>query len=622
MTRPAAEIGRWLRPVAAGLALAWVGAGASGGEPLAPHWLAGPGRAGEIFVAGESGRKLLAVEPGEGKVLWEVELPGEGRGLALAGDGETLYVACGGPDGAIAEVRAGRVVRTLAAGHTPMAPVPAAGGRILVYAAHFEDAVVALELETGRELWRTAARRQPVALALSADGESLLVANHLPAGRADRPGMAATVQILRVRDGEQMKELQLPAGAGSLKDVRVAPDGRWAVVTHLLARYHLPTTQVERGWINANAMTLIDTGSWEVKETVLLDGPERGAANPWGTGWSEDGRWLAVAHAGTSEVSVIDWPDLLAKLQRAWREGGMTGGEPEGYLATPVGEDLTFLAGLRRRLPTGGETGPRAVLWAGGTLWAAHFFSDSLTWWEGARMERGGETVRLGREPVMTPERQGEMYFHDARLSLQGWQSCASCHPGKARVDGFNWDLMNDGVGNPKNNRSLLYSHQTVPVMSMGVRDRAETAVRAGFRHAHFLWQKEEVAAAVDAYLRSLRPVPSPWLVEGRLGKAAERGRALFEDARVGCAECHPGDLGTDMKAHNVGTLGELDRPGDLFYTPVLVELWRTAPYLHDGSCAEMREMLTTRNRENQHGYTSHLGPGEIDDLVAYLLSL
>jgi hypothetical protein len=53
-----------------------------------------------------------------------------------------------------------------------------------------------------------------------------------------------------------------------------------------------------------------------------------------------------------------------------------------------------------------------------------------------------------------------------------------------------------------------------------------------------------------------------------------------------------------------------------------LYELWRTAPYLHDGTALTVREVITTRNPKDQHGKTSHLTPREIDDLVEYVLSL
>jgi cytochrome c peroxidase len=134
------------------------------------------------------------------------------------------------------------------------------------------------------------------------------------------------------------------------------------------------------------------------------------------------------------------------------------------------------------------------------------------------------------------------MLFHDGRVCLQGWQSCASCHP-EGRADGLNWDLLNDGEGNPKNTKSILLSHQTPPAMALGVHPTAEAAVRSGIKHILMSERPEAEAAAIDAWLRSLKPLPSPFLVNGRLSPAAERGRRLFESDHVGCAKCHADPL-------------------------------------------------------------------------------
>jgi cytochrome c peroxidase len=217
--------------------------------------------------------------------------------------------------------------------------------------------------------------------------------------------------------------------------------------------------------------------------------------------------------------------------------------------------------------------------------------------------------------------RKGEFYFNDAGICFQGWQSCASCHSYDARVDGLNWDLLNDGIGNPKNAKSLLLSHRTPPAMSMGIRDTAETAVRSGIRHILFTVQPEEIPTAMDEWLKTLKPAPSPYLEKGKLSKAAERGKKLFNSARVGCATCHPDGLYTNLKQYDVGTQGQYDKQGE-FDTSTLYELWRTAPYLHDGSAVTIREVLTTHNKGDKHGKTSQLSPQEIDDLAAFVLSL
>ena len=64
------------------------------------------------------------------------------------------------------------------------------------------------------------------------------------------------------------------------------------------------------------------------------------------------------------------------------------------------------------------------------------------------------------------------------------------------------------------------------------------------------------------------------------------------------------------------------DKPSDRFYTPALVELWRTAPYLHDGSAITLRQMLKEKNSGDLHGRTSDLKQHELEDLIEYLLSL
>ena len=158
------------------------------------------------------------------------------------------------------------------------------------------------------------------------------------------------------------------------------------------------------------------------------------------------------------------------------------------------------------------------------------------------------------------------------------------------RTDGLRWDLLNDGIGNPKKTKSLVCSHRTPPMMSLGVRETVEQAVRSGFRNILFAVRPEEEMQAVAEYLESLRPVPSPFLVKGKLSPAARRGKKLFEDPQVGCAGCHPAPLFTDQKSHRVGTETAVDRPGDQFDTPSLIECWRTAPYLHDGSAASIRK--------------------------------
>ena len=160
-------------------------------------------------------------------------------------------------------------------------------------------------------------------------------------------------------------------------------------------------------------------------------------------------------------------------------------------------------------------------------------------------------------------------------------------------------------------------------MMSLGVRANFEIASAAGFRFILFREPETAELDAVKEYLRSLEPEPSPYLqADGKLSAKAMQGKAIFEDNKTGCQGCHPAPLYTDLKKYDVGTKGELDRTDASFYTPKLIEMWRTAPFLHDGSAKDLRDVLIDRNKKNTHGTTTHLTKEQVDALIEYLLSL
>ncbi|RMF99449.1 MAG: hypothetical protein D6741_08515 [Planctomycetota bacterium] len=292
--------------------------------------------------------------------------------------------------------------------------------------------------------------------------------------------------------------------------------------------------------------------------------------------------------------------------------------------------------GLKQRLPLSGGPlytytlesgdkppikGARGLAIVGDRVFTAVYYSDVLAVVDLAASPYDRFShIALGPTPEWSIERRGEVYFNDATLCFQHWQSCASCHP-DARVDGLNWDLLNDGIGTPKNNKSLLLAHETPPSMWEGVRATAEEAVRSGIKHIQFAVRPEEDAQAIDAYLRSLQPVPSPYLVDGKLSEAAERGKALFFSERVGCYHCHHGPYYTDQRMHNVGSQGKYDRAVE-FDTPTLIEVWRTAPYMHDGHYLTIEEVIRDGKHGARGGDIESLTDQELHDLCEFVRSL
>lgn len=544
-----------------------------------------------LYLGCADGKRVEVFDIARREVVRRLAMPSPVSGLALSPDEARLYVTTSSAKSAVQVVESGAIVATITAGHTAVSPVVSRDGRWLYVCNQFNNNVEAIDLKTGKEMARIPVAREPVSAALTPDGKTLLVANALPAVRADRSPVSAEISFIDTELRQVSARVSLPNGGTGVREIRISPDGRVAAVSHLLSRYFVPTTQVDRGWIQTNAVSLIDVTGKKLLATVLLDEIDRGAANPWAVEWSGDGKYLCVTHAGTHELSVIGVVALRAKLASAARDPA---------------DDFSFLLGIRKRIPLTGK-GPRALALSGGQAWVASYFSDAV---EAVDLETGAVTCLRGPEP----HAPGESLFNDGSISFQGWLSCASCHGPVGRVDGLNWDLLNDGIGDPINTKSLLLAHRTPPSMSHSVRENAEAAVRAGLEHILFAERPEVEAAALDAYLKSLQPLPSPYLVNGKLTPSAARGKKLFFDRAVGCASCHPAGLFTTLKPYDVGA-GPLD-------TPTLIEIWRTAPYLHDGSAANLREVLTTANPQDRHGKTSHLKSTQIDDLVAYLLSL
>jgi len=72
---------------------------------------------------------------------------------------------------------------------------------------------------------------------------------------------------------------------------------------------------------------------------------------------------------------------------------------------------------------------------------------------------------------------------------------------------------------------------------------------------------------------------------------------------------------------HDVESRRPFDRRSD-FDTPTLIEVWRTAPYMHDGQYTTIKELIVEGKHGNRSGSLDQLDDREIDDLVEFVLSL
>lgn len=248
---------------------------------------------------------------------------------------------------------------------------------------------------------------------------------------------------------------------------------------------------------------------------------------------------------------------------------------------------------------------------------------------------------------------RGKRIFYDSsdpRLAQEGYMSCAACHLDGGH-DGRVWDFTNLGEG--FRNTIDLKGHGTghgpvhwtgnfdegqdfegqIRDFSKGIGLMSESDFHQGTRSQPLGEPKTGFASDLDslaAYIGSLAnagisPHRNP---DGSLTESAVAGREIFRQEN--CASCHGGTAFTDSASfsrHDVGTLSDdsgkrLGATLDGLDTPTLRGLWRTAPYLHDGSAATLADVVVGHDISGKHAALFHRSPTEISQLVSYLESI
>lgn len=554
---------------------------------------------GGLAIANSNARRIDIYAAGDfSKPQVSIALQSSPTAMATSANGKMIYVSTfeigrnGGVE--LIDLDAKKVIKRAPAPYGATG-IEVSGGKVYI-AGQFDDRVAELDGVTLQELRSVKVLREPKSVAV---GEKyIFAANFLPAQRADLDYVASDVSVIDRSNFKIVKNIKLTNGSNALRDLILSDDGRYVMISHNLGRYTVPTTQLQQGWMNTSAVSFIDVASLAYLGAVIMDEPNRGAAGTWSI--VQGGDKLVVTHSGTHDISVIDFPKLLAKLSNY--KGGVD----------VLAYDLRFLFGIRNRVPIVGN-GPRVMAVSADKqrVYIPTYFSDTLNIVD--LSDNSVSFFALNPARSETLAQRGEKAFNDATHCFQNWQSCNGCHPGDGRTDGMNWDLQNDGIGNSKNCKSLLFSIQTAPSMISGIRATAELANRKGFNFIQFAEIDEDLAKAVDEYTKTLQPVPSPYLVDGKLSEQAERGRKVFEKLR--CDVCHSGPYYTDLKMYRIGADVEFEKGWD---TPTLREVWRTAPYLFDGRAATMREVFSV----HKHGVERKITDKEIDELTQYVNSL
>lgn len=245
----------------------------------------------------------------------------------------------------------------------------------------------------------------------------------------------------------------------------------------------------------------------------------------------------------------------------------------------------------------------------------------------------------------------GKQVFYNAadeRMTLDGYIACATCHQ-DGDSDGRVWDFTDRGEGLRntialKGRRGDGHGRVHWSANFDEIQD-FEHDIRGSFNGKGFISDAKfnegstnqslgDVKAgksieldALAAYLASLNTyaASSHRTENGELTADGELGKQLFSDA--GCAGCHSGADYTDSAlgfSHDVGTIsvqsgGRLSGSLLGIDTPTLRDLFANAPYLHNGSAANLASLF---GESNAHGNTAGFSTEQVQQLVAYLLQI
>ena len=583
-------------------------------------------------------------------------LAGSNSLLSITPDGRWLLVA-NADNGTISVVDTAnrQTVREIPVGRRPESVAVIGTGPRAVITLYKDDQIAVVDFLAGKVLSKIDTPDEPYGVVVNAAGTRAYVTNEypglvsefeldsgkllrqIPAGSFVR-GIALDVAEKRLYVTEYytgiLRAIDLASGAvvdswqGSTSDnlarhVVLHPTRPKAYVSHIRSR--VTVAHGEGSIFPYLAVTDTEPGEGKRRKPIAMD-TYNGVyvvANPWEAAISPDGERIYTINAGTNDMNVSKLLD--DNYREIIQVGGVVqlGNNPRAVAVSPDSK----------------------------TAYIYNTLDFEVQVFDAAAYKTVGK-IKVCEPPYSAEHQRGKTLFYLAVQPMVGrrWISCASCHPDGGH-DGRTWQNP-EGL---RNTTGFLGMGHTYPIHWSADRDEAqdfEITIRGPLMQGRGLAPGRvndglaEPNAGRSKDLDALAEYCNTFEVDtlsphaagpGKLTPSAQRGRQLFLSDAVGCTKCHGGPHYTDsnaaaaarpdrqsFKLHDVGTGTDdpTEKMGPTFDTPTLLGIYRSAPYLHHGKAATLREVLVEQNKGDKHGQTSHLKPNEIDDMLEFLKSL
>ncbi len=567
-------------------------------------------RDGELVYAVDTDNGTVVVIDAAGEAKVAEVLVGLGAHLVVVGPDDTLYVA-NRRDPSVSVIRRGEWGSSArwAAGAEPVGLAVSPDGRTLyVVSALVADTpshgeLLALDAQTGAVQWQLALGPEPRGVALL-DSDWAVVAQ-LKGGEVTwvdlahrQVWLASTSLYAELNRGSKTSTFH-PRDLGV---VGFDPANRRVYALAALSREgaHDKREPCVGKLVAPPAVMALDTTGRPLVDPVIDCGPliephqtpPTAAFGPGEAGvpWRAQGG-SAVTFAASGAYVWVAHPEGNAV---AWAFTRPEPGVSDGWNLEVVG-----------RRPTGVvlQRDDRAV-------WVHNALDHTLTKFSAAGGSKVvAKTISLGASEVFPPDVvAGRKLFFDAtdvRLtSGEVGVACATCHLEGGHEDGHVWRFAEG----PRQTSSLAGARLdgTAPFHWSGAFATFEALMEHTVARMGGTGLTAPMAGQLLAYLRTV-----PALT--RAGAPSAEGPVLF--ARAGCSMCHAGAPLTNDKLAHVGT-DETGFSAEGVNVPSLLGVGRTAPYLHDGSAATLRDAISA------HAPVHGLSDAELEQLVKYVETL
>lgn len=601
---------------------------------LAPA-LATAGPSNSLLDVSPDGKRLLAVNADNGTVtvvdlttrkpVHEIAVGDKPEGVTWVGDTDLAAVTVYREDKVVfIDAKAGKVVHTLMVDDEPYGIVGTKDGKTAYVTHEYPGKVSEIDLKARKVVRQFDAGRMVRGIALSPDEKRLYVTEF----------HTGILNALDVATGKSVDSWKGHSTDNLCRHVVVHPRRPKAYLSHIRSK-----VQVNHGdgsiFPQMTICDLVPADAKKDRRSSFAMDTYNGVyvtSNPWESALSPDGKRLYTIYAGTDDMNVSEVVD-------------------DDYV------EIKRL-GMPRQLAARDEIGhPRAVRTSPDGKEV--YVYNTLTF-QVVVLTAEGYPVKDGRITVCAPPKspewvRGKQLFVTAKppLTSRRWISCSSCHP-DGHSDARTWKNP-EGLRRTPPMFGMAHTHPlhysadrdevqdfeyTIRGRLMGgfgllTKGRSRVPLKGGADFSKVELQEKTGGRSKDLdalaiYSNSFTFTLSPHAPGGKLTPEAVRGKELFFSDATGCAKCHTGPYYTDStlkkpyNLHDVGTGNDdpLEKMGPKYDTPTLLGVYRSAPYLHHGKAKTLHEVLTTCNKDDKHGKTSHLKPTQIDELVAFLKAL